>query len=278
MQTKQCPSCLTDFYPKKKKQIYCSADCVYAKTSTLSLDRSCANPDCGSPFTVAKRSDKKQYCSRSCSTQVNNKKFPKREKQGQCEVCQKPVPVHIKNCALHRKAGEKYSSKPQSNTCLVCKNEFLTLFKSRKVCNNCEQTLKTLHNLSVCVYCGSSKSSQEDHCEECVSYARVQRKIARWLRGDLSQAGDERKTAPFIRGFMLDEAGMKCSQCGFDTLHPVDGSCVLEVDHIDGNGENHAYENLRVLCPNCHALTPTYRGRNAGSGRKVFYTRTVRSS
>lgn len=33
----------------------------------------------------------------------------------------------------------------------------------------------------------------------------------------------------------------------------------------DGNSSNHKLDNLKLLCPNCHALTPTYRGRNIKS-------------
>lgn len=36
----------------------------------------------------------------------------------------------------------------------------------------------------------------------------------------------------------------------------------LELEHIDGNNKNNKRENLKVLCPNCHALTSTWRGRN----------------
>lgn len=39
----------------------------------------------------------------------------------------------------------------------------------------------------------------------------------------------------------------------------------LELDHIDGNPYNHKLENLRLLCPNCHAQTSTYRGKNKKS-------------
>lgn len=36
----------------------------------------------------------------------------------------------------------------------------------------------------------------------------------------------------------------------------------LELDHIDGDKTNNEISNLRILCPNCHAQTLHYRGRN----------------
>ena len=36
----------------------------------------------------------------------------------------------------------------------------------------------------------------------------------------------------------------------------------LELDHVNGDNKDNRFENLRLLCPNCHALTDTYRGKN----------------
>lgn len=41
---------------------------------------------------------------------------------------------------------------------------------------------------------------------------------------------------------------------------------VLELDHIDGNRRNNQLENLRLLCPNCHSQTDTWRNRKRRGG------------
>lgn len=40
----------------------------------------------------------------------------------------------------------------------------------------------------------------------------------------------------------------------------------LELHHIDGNHANNNLSNLSLLCPNCHALTDNYRGKNRDRG------------
>jgi hypothetical protein len=41
----------------------------------------------------------------------------------------------------------------------------------------------------------------------------------------------------------------------------------LECDHIDGDHTNNHIDNLRLICPNCHSQTDTYKNKNAGKGR-----------
>ena len=52
-----------------------------------------------------------------------------------------------------------------------------------------------------------------------------------------------------------------CEECGWCTKSE-DGYLPLELDHINGDRHDNRLENLRILCPNCHSLKPTHRGRN----------------
>lgn len=55
----------------------------------------------------------------------------------------------------------------------------------------------------------------------------------------------------------------KCELCGWSEISQ-DGRIPVELDHINGDNTDNRIENLRILCPNCHSLQPTHRGRNIG--------------
>ena len=63
-----------------------------------------------------------------------------------------------------------------------------------------------------------------------------------------------------IRKYHFIQKNYTCEVCG---THEWNGETTpLELHHIDGDLTNNTDENLQVVCPNCHAQTPNYRGRN----------------
>lgn len=65
-----------------------------------------------------------------------------------------------------------------------------------------------------------------------------------------------------IRIKLLEEGykEYKCECCGLTEWQ--NNPIPLELHHKDGNRYNNSIENYQLLCPNCHALTESYRGRN----------------
>ena len=57
----------------------------------------------------------------------------------------------------------------------------------------------------------------------------------------------------------------KCEECGIDEWNGKKIS--LELDHISGNRLDNSLENLKLLCPNCHSQTHTFRGRNISKSK-----------
>ena len=52
----------------------------------------------------------------------------------------------------------------------------------------------------------------------------------------------------------------RCYECGINQWRGKRIS--LELEHKNGNRYDNRMENLTLLCPNCHSLTSTYRGKN----------------
>jgi hypothetical protein len=62
--------------------------------------------------------------------------------------------------------------------------------------------------------------------------------------------------------------GLKIPKCESCILTKWLGQQIaLELDHINGDSTDNRIENLRILCPNCHALTGTYRGKKLAKCR-----------
>lgn len=63
---------------------------------------------------------------------------------------------------------------------------------------------------------------------------------------------------------IFNQQNGNCLHCGISEWQ--NKPLKLELDHIDGNNSNNKKENIRLLCPNCHSQTSTFRGRNINSG------------
>lgn len=92
-------------------------------------------------------------------------------------------------------------------------------------------------------------------------------KIRLWKEGKIDGRRGKTATAYWIRDYMLDKCQNKCEECGWSEINKHTGKIPLELDHKDGNYLNNLEENLIILCPNCHALTATYKGANKQVGR-----------
>lgn len=91
--------------------------------------------------------------------------------------------------------------------------------------------------------------------------------IERWKQG--LEQGSTRigGVHRYIKRYLREKFGNKCAKCGWAEVNPVTKKVPVTVEHIDGHWENNAEENLTLLCPNCHSLTPTYCGLNRGNAK-----------
>lgn len=124
-----------------------------------------------------------------------------------------------------------------------------------------------------CLHCGSifehRRSSRNIYCSaQCQQDYQHMIALEKWLNGELSgYIGKTLQISNTVRRYLHNTRGTACEICGWDEKHPIDNRPLTEIDHIDGDAENCRPENLRILCPNCHSMTPTFRARNKGSKR-----------
>lgn len=147
------------------------------------------------------------------------------------------------------------STKFCSKSCAATLNNSLSPKREprQKVnCLRCEKEFKV------------GKNSKGKFCSNpCSSKYRSETILNQWLNNEISGSNNSGELIPTIRRFLLEESDNKCS-CGWSTPNPTTGQVILTIDHIDGNWKNNRRENLRVLCYNCHTLTPTFGSLNRG--------------
>jgi len=119
-----------------------------------------------------------------------------------------------------------------------------------------------------CLNCGKEIPNINKYCSnKCQQEYQHNVYINRWLQGKESGCRGENNISSPLRKYLLKETNNKCSMCGWGEMNLYSGKIPLEIDHIDGNHKNNSPNNLRVLCPNCHSLTSTYKRLNKNGTR-----------
>lgn len=129
------------------------------------------------------------------------------------------------------------SRKKPRNKCLSCNNE--TARAGYKYCSN---------------------SCQIEY--QYQSYIKI------WRAGGVSGLQGLGIVSGHVKRYLRRKFGNKCCLCGWSEINSKLGQVPLVADHIDGNWRNNTESNLRLLCPNCDSLSPTYAGLNRGNGRR----------
>jgi len=122
---------------------------------------------------------------------------------------------------------------------------------------------------SNCLNCGiefefSPNHSKGKYCSNtCQHEFQSKERTRQWLE----EGRDWKQGSPeWARRYLQEQRGEGCEICGITEWNGKE--IVLEMDHIDGNHKNNVPENLRMICPNCHSQTDTYKAKNKGNGRE----------
>lgn len=180
------------------------------------------------------------YCSLSCS--VSRQQEKRREKKIERY---KNKPVLCKHCGLPLEY-EKRDNSFCNQSCAAKTNNVLT--KRREIDVKCET-------------CGININGKRKYCSvQCTNVHKTQILYKKIECGGYVN--------PYqIRRYLIEKRGERCEECGWDRVNKKSCKCPVQMDHVDGNAKNNQLHNLKLLCPNCHSLTPTFGSLNKGNGR-----------
>jgi predicted nucleic acid-binding Zn ribbon protein len=150
------------------------------------------------------------------------------------------------------------------NYCKLCNKE---ISKYNNFCNqSCaaifNNTARIKHPKNIdCLVCNKKISNNnEKFCSlKCDATYKHKNVITNWLENNATIGPRP------LKRYLINLYGHRCSNCENSTWNgqPIP----IELEYKDGNSQNNRPENLCLLCPNCHAQTPTYKSKNKGSGR-----------
>jgi hypothetical protein len=161
------------------------------------------------------------------------------------------------------------SFKPKTeHSCVNCKK----LTKNPKFCSrSCAASYNNKYKKKTISYCLNCKielkNNRKKYCNHnCRELYRYNDFIQKWKNG-LKQGTSGEGTSTYIRKYLFNKYNNKCQNCSWGKTNPTTGKIPLSIHHINGNWIDNNENNLKLLCPNCHSLTPNYGSKNKGNGR-----------
>ena len=149
--------------------------------------------------------------------------------------------------------------------CEECKQKFNTKDYRAKFCSqSCSATHCNRNNPRnkksprICKCGNECRTRRNRYCDECIR-----------SRAFNVRSVNEAQTDKSRRNALIRSTGNICSVCKNKEWNnqPIP----IELDHINGDASNNKLENLRLICPNCHAQTSSYKGKNKGRSTRKFY-------
>lgn len=214
------------------------------------ITRVCEHPECVTQF-EAREADVKRgmnrYCSRACShSRPREKKH--HEPNTECGWCRAPL---YRPPGRLTKSGQFFCSTGHKNLAAA------------------HGTLKTGPQPAERLTCGCGRRILSKrgvtHCARCWPAERIRR----WLAGDMevTYVGAGKEPATWVKSYLVETRGDRCERCGFDEK-TSDGRSIIQMDHVDGRHLDNSPDNLKLLCPNCHAMTETFGSKNKAGTRR----------
>ena len=199
---------------------------------------------------------------------------------------------------IREKYRKEYNENP--NYCKFCGKKIELTDKLRpglarqraycsKECKNKAQSIKMQNNTTwvgniekgnykpknkICINCGNklNKNAKKYCSHKCQNEYHQKEYITKWKNGEVNGLSGEYQINIHVRRYILEKYNHKCSECGWSEINPYTNTLPLGIHHKDGDYANNKEENLQLLCPNCHSLTPTYKNhnKNGKKGRKKY--------
>ena len=182
-----------------------------------------------------------------------------------------PNSIRSKLRRLGYKSSEFYN-KHEVIECLEC-GSLLSVEKhqKRKFCNNScsakyNNKLKTINIPKIyCINCdGVIPPRNTKYCNQKCSVEYIKKENYRKIENGKYEYDDPK----IFKKYLIEKTGNCCDICNWSEINPITGNVPIQLDHIDGDCKNNNLDNLRLLCPNCHSLTPNYGALNKGNSSR----------